>query len=141
MLVFNLTQKDLIYRGRSIPPNGGSLNYPELDKGQVPARDRKLEKAHVLAFGILPFWWKLEVNVQSKTLSRKQVAERDEQRAERAEQQIKDGAPIAEVIGEAIAGKILDEMHSESLSRTLLPVRQLENGLKDKGYSNKNRKK
>jgi len=56
MLVYNLTQRDVIYKGRKIPPNGGSLEFSGMDF--IPTRDRELEGAKVLAFGKLPRWWR-----------------------------------------------------------------------------------
>lgn len=58
MLVYNLTSKPIHYRGRPIPPNGGSRDYQDLDDGgYIPNRDLKLETDKVLAFGKLPDWW------------------------------------------------------------------------------------
>lgn len=56
MLVFNLLKTDLSWHGRIIPPNGGSLNFPEMD-GFISDRDRKYETNKVVAFGSLPRWW------------------------------------------------------------------------------------
>lgn len=55
MKVFNLLDKPLDYRGRILAP-GKSQDFPELDK-YVPDRDRRLEKAGVIAFRSLPKWW------------------------------------------------------------------------------------
>lgn len=59
MRVFNLTQYEVDYKGRKIPANGGSLDYPTLTF--VPSRDLELEAAKVLAFGALPAWWNMEM--------------------------------------------------------------------------------
>lgn len=56
MLVFNLTHSPISFRKRVIPPNGGSLEFPELNEF-IPDRDKALEKAKVLSFGSLPKWW------------------------------------------------------------------------------------
>lgn len=55
MLIYNLTQRDVVYKGRKIPPNGGSLEFG--DMSFIPTRDLELETAKVLAFGKLPRWW------------------------------------------------------------------------------------
>jgi len=55
MFVFNLTQHDVVYKGKKIPPNGGSLEFRDMDF--IPTRDRELEAAKVLSFGALPRWW------------------------------------------------------------------------------------
>lgn len=52
MLVFNLTTANIVYRRRSISPNGESLDFPDLSF--IPDRDRLLEKQGILAFGSLP---------------------------------------------------------------------------------------
>jgi len=57
MKVFNLTNHPLDFHGRVIAPNGGSLDYPELD-AFLPSRDKKLEELRYIAFGFLPTWWK-----------------------------------------------------------------------------------
>jgi hypothetical protein len=56
MRVYNLTEKPLDYRGKMLPPNGGSLEFPELDVF-IPTRDRALEEKRFVAFGSLPVWW------------------------------------------------------------------------------------
>lgn len=58
MLVYNLTEAELNYKGKKIPPNGGSVNMPDLTF--IPDRDRALESSKVLAFGKLPKWWTIE---------------------------------------------------------------------------------
>lgn len=55
MLVFNLTAGPVYYRGRPIPPDGGSLEFA--DMSYVPTRDMALQENKVLAFGKLPDWW------------------------------------------------------------------------------------
>jgi hypothetical protein len=67
MKVFNLTEKMIDYRGKTLPP-GGSQEFPELDVF-VPTRDRELERQHVLAFGELPSWWKLERDLSQPATS------------------------------------------------------------------------
>lgn len=141
MLVFNLTAQELNYKGRKIPPNGGSLNYPELDKGFIPDRDRALEKKKVLAFGSLPYWWKLSQKVKSETLTRIQVNARDEERLKR----IKEATPetLPDVVVEAMSEKIKDEMKVESWARTVLPIKPVESQeqeQKDRNYGGKRRK-
>jgi hypothetical protein len=56
MKVFNLTSHPLDFHGRIIAPNGGHLEYPELNTF-VPTRDMKLEEQRIIAFGALPAWW------------------------------------------------------------------------------------
>lgn len=56
MRVYNLSKQPVDYRGHTIPPNGGSAEYPDLDKF-LPARDKKLEQEKILSFGSLPSWW------------------------------------------------------------------------------------
>lgn len=58
MLVYNLTKDEVTYKGRKIPPNGGSVDFLELTF--IPNRDRELETNRVLAFGYLPPWWNLQ---------------------------------------------------------------------------------
>lgn len=76
MRVFNLTKTDHVYKGRTIPPNGGSLEYGEIF---VPDRDLALEKAGILAFGKLPTNWKPAAPIQilqpSSTVEVKPVVE------------------------------------------------------------------
>lgn len=54
MLVFNLTNKPIVYRNRTIPAEG-SFDYK--DMGFVPDRDKALAKAKILAFGSRPPLW------------------------------------------------------------------------------------
>lgn len=56
MRVYNLSKQPVDFHGHTIPPNGGSAEYPGLEKF-LPARDRKLEEQKILSFGILPTWW------------------------------------------------------------------------------------
>jgi hypothetical protein len=56
MRVFNLTALPVDFHGHTIAPNGGSAEYPELDK-YITTRDRKLEADKILSFGFLPSWW------------------------------------------------------------------------------------
>ena len=58
MLVYNLTNGEVTYKGKKVPPNGGSVNIPDLSF--IPNRDLELEKARILAFGSLPRWWAVE---------------------------------------------------------------------------------
>jgi hypothetical protein len=55
MLVYNLTQRPVVYKGKPIPPDGGSLEFGDMDF--IPTRDRDLETAKILSFGSLPRWW------------------------------------------------------------------------------------
>lgn len=66
MRVFNLTSEEVTYKGRKIPPNGGSIDY--LDLTFIPNRDRELEAGKVLAFGCLPPWWHQQ-EAMKKTVS------------------------------------------------------------------------
>lgn len=59
MKVYNLTTHPVDFHGRVIPPNGGALDYPELDRF-LPTRDKKLEEEKLLSFGFLPTWWQKE---------------------------------------------------------------------------------
>jgi hypothetical protein len=71
MRVFNLTEKALVYRRRTLPPNGGSFDF--LDLRIVPLRDQKLAIGPnaVLAFGNLPDWWLM--NRQQKLADQKKA--------------------------------------------------------------------
>jgi hypothetical protein len=69
MLVFNLTSQELIYKGHTIPRDGGSVSLPELDKF-IPDRDRELEEKKVLAFGSLPYWWTLQQGIKNANLTK-----------------------------------------------------------------------
>jgi hypothetical protein len=55
--VYNLTDQPLEYRGRTLPPLGGSFDFQELDSF-VPDRDKELAKNKVVSFDTLPQWWK-----------------------------------------------------------------------------------
>lgn len=59
MKVYNLTNMPIDFKGKTIPPNGGFVEYPMLG-GFIPDRDRELEKNKVLSFGELPVWWRLQ---------------------------------------------------------------------------------
>jgi hypothetical protein len=122
--VYNLTDKDLLFHKKSIPPNGGSQNYPELDppKGFIPDRDRELEKKKVVAFGTLPYWWKLQQSVKKGPLTRAQVEARDDIRIEKLEKQIKEGGNPHIAIVSVMAGKIADELKVESQARAMMPA-------------------
>jgi hypothetical protein len=52
MRVYNIGTTDVTYKGRDIPPNGGSVEIP--DMAFVPDRDRALT---YLSFGSLPKGW------------------------------------------------------------------------------------
>ena len=125
MLVFNLQNYVLDFHGKKIPADGGSLNFTELDPpGFIPDRDRKLESDKIIAFGKLPYWWALEQELKSKRkfLTRQEVRERDGKRAELAEEKIKAGHDPLQAVAEAVAGKIGDELKSESRTRELVKV-------------------
>jgi hypothetical protein len=57
MRVFNLSPQEVTYKGRRIPPNGGSAEFPTLSF--IPDRDLALQEARILSFGSLPKWWKV----------------------------------------------------------------------------------
>lgn len=71
MRVYNLTDQVLSYRGKDLPPNGGSKDFQELDVF-IPDRDRELEERKVIAFGALPSWW--HDQVREKTAQPKTAA-------------------------------------------------------------------
>jgi hypothetical protein len=71
MLVYNLTNQVLAYRGKDLSPNGGSKDFPELDIF-IPDRDKELETKKVIAFGALPSWW--HDQVREKTARPKSVS-------------------------------------------------------------------
>jgi hypothetical protein len=129
MLVFNLTEKELKFRGKPIPPNGGSNNYPELDppRGFIPNRDRKLEAQKVIAFGQLPKWWVLEQSLkeQKGPFTIPQTARRDDVRVEVVKEKLAAGVAPALVLADAVAGKITDELRTESQVRSMFPVTPL----------------
>ena len=58
MRVYNLSQGEITYKGKKIPPNGGSAEFQDLTF--IPNRDLALQDAKILAFGSLPKWWKVE---------------------------------------------------------------------------------
>lgn len=58
MRVYNLSNKEVTYKGKRVPPNGGSVEITGLSF--IPDRDRALETAKILAFGKLPNWWHVE---------------------------------------------------------------------------------
>ncbi len=95
MNVYNLTEFDLSYKDRTIPPNGGFLEY---DLSFVPDRDRYLEKMKILAFGELPKWWsfkqpkvavatvadkpvKIEIPVSEKVVEDKKFVRQEDKRS------------------------------------------------------------
>lgn len=55
MVIFNLTDKPLNYRGVVLAPNGGSYDFK--DMSFIPNRDLELVSKKVLAVGHLPQWW------------------------------------------------------------------------------------
>lgn len=57
MRVYNLTGQVLSFRKKSLAPNGGYEEFPELD-GFIPDRDRELVAKKVISFRELPIWWK-----------------------------------------------------------------------------------
>lgn len=67
MRVYNLTTKDMEYRKKRIPPNGGFKDFPGLTF--ISDRDRALEKAGVIAFGSLPKYWKPKKSVPVKVVA------------------------------------------------------------------------
>jgi hypothetical protein len=67
--VFNLGQSELIYKGRPIPPNGGSVDIPDLTF--VPDRDRANKH---LAFGSLPRGWKPPAPPAAPVVEQKKAA-------------------------------------------------------------------
>jgi hypothetical protein len=71
MKVFNLTDKPIEYRGRSIPSSGGSLEYADLSF--IPNRDMRLVEKRVLSFGDLPSWWLSLRAEQSKKPAPKKI--------------------------------------------------------------------
>ena len=58
MRVFNLTQNPVDFHGKLIPPDGGSLDFPDLDKF-IPNADKRLEKDGMIALGYLPASWEM----------------------------------------------------------------------------------
>ena len=72
MRVFNLTSETKIYKGKPIPPDGGSADFPTLSF--IPNRDRELEQKKVLAFGALPAWFVREKAVRQAALAPKPVS-------------------------------------------------------------------
>lgn len=63
MQVFNLTKHVQVYRRRDIPPNGGSIDIPNLE---LTPKDDLLATNRTLAFGSLPAWWTLRVEEDRK---------------------------------------------------------------------------
>lgn len=98
MKVFNLTDRDIDYRGRLLGP----YQSADYDIGFLPDRDLALQKAGVLAFGSLPKGWvkpapKPEpvapLAVQAKPVAPKTVA-----------------APVSEVkVADAVEVKLVDK--------------------------------
>lgn len=62
MRVFNLTEKPLDYRGRTIPPDGGYLDFPDMDF--IPDRDLRLQQERILSFGRLPHWFETQRRIR-----------------------------------------------------------------------------
>ena len=73
MLVFNLTEKALDYRGIVLKANGGSHNFRDMTF--VPDRDLELANKKVLAFGAIPQWWTEEyTRKRQESVKRQQEA-------------------------------------------------------------------
>ena len=72
MLVFNLTDRALDYRGIKLKANGGSYNYRDMTF--VPDRDLALVQSKVLSFGALPQWWIDERNQKHLEMVKAQKA-------------------------------------------------------------------
>src|SRR4051812_48211462 len=66
MRVFNLADKQLVYKGKTIPPNGGSAEFP--DVAFLHERDTS---NHCLAFGSLPKGWKPKGMVEAELVASK----------------------------------------------------------------------
>jgi hypothetical protein len=56
MKVYNLTGEPLAFRTKVLPPNGGSIDIPELDLF-IPNREKDLARAGTISFGSLPVGW------------------------------------------------------------------------------------
>ena len=59
MRVFNLTRAPLQFRKKVLAADGGSEEFPELDKF-IPNHDRALATKNIVALGSLPNWWVLQ---------------------------------------------------------------------------------
>jgi hypothetical protein len=73
MKVFNLTNHPLDFHGCIIAPNGGSLDYVDLNFF-IPTRDRKLEEQRIVSFGALPAWWVKEHQTAPKPAHKRVTA-------------------------------------------------------------------
>lgn len=92
MLVYNLSKKELYYRGRPIAANGGSREYPDMK--YVPTRDMKLQDDKVLAFGHLPSWWKFEQEAKAVAEAKKKA---EAAAAQEAPAEVKKTLPAVQV--------------------------------------------
>lgn len=57
MIVYNLTESPLEFRGKVLPSSGGSLEFPELDVF-ISNRDKEMARSGVISFGQLPDAWR-----------------------------------------------------------------------------------
>jgi hypothetical protein len=71
--VFNLTESPLDFRGRTIPADGGYLEYPELDVF-IPNRDRELASAGVISFDYIPASWHAKKAIRILSIAREHGA-------------------------------------------------------------------
>lgn len=97
MLVYNLTDRPLSFRGVMLSPDGGSFNFKDVKL--LPTRDLELVKKRVIALNSLPQWWldekalksvstpeappapqKVEEKVQVPAQEEKKIEEKHEQR-------------------------------------------------------------
>lgn len=62
MRVYNLTDRPIEYRGRTIQPSGGFVEFHDLTF--IPDRDLKLQTDKVLAFGVLPTWFETKQRIR-----------------------------------------------------------------------------
>lgn len=69
MRIYNLRTEIIVYRRRSIPANGGYVDFPELTF--IPDRDLQLATDKVLSFGSLPQWWVVEQEMKRPRMAAK----------------------------------------------------------------------
>lgn len=93
MRVYNLTNKEFLFRKQSIPPGGGYRDYPELDSG-IPEIDRPLVESKMLSFGSLPPSWNKRSKVSKKATSELVVQTESEDIPEIADPSVIQEVPV-----------------------------------------------
>ncbi len=117
MKVFNLTDKNVVYRGKTLKPYEAG-DFPYLS--YIPDRDMKLQHSKILAFGKLPKGW-------TKPLEKISV----EKSKPTTQSNVVSYLPVQEAIQEAEDKRALEELDRltrppEPMTKQESPSRELE---------------